>query len=184
MSRSLHRLRHGVLPNLRYLSGTRVRRCRQCQRFAFRVRPSPGAEVKRCLICGANLRYEMLAEQIRKLDLEGKTVVELDPSSPLRQILMRASRYIRTYYSPTEPAGSVRPDGARREDVTDLSFAAGSIDLMVSSDVLEHVPNLERASAQPARALTPAGRHLLTVQHRGSTRRRPRANPDYRLSRT
>ena len=65
----------------------------------------------------------MLAVQIRKLDLEGKTVVELDPSSPLRQILMRASRYIRTYYSPTEPAGSVRPDGARREDVTDLSFA-------------------------------------------------------------
>ncbi|TME14228.1 MAG: class I SAM-dependent methyltransferase [Chloroflexi bacterium] len=179
MSRSLHRLRHGVLPNLRYLTGTRVRRCRCCQRFSVIVSLSPGDEVKRCLICGANLRYEMLAEQIRKLDLEGKTVVELDPSSPLRQILMRASRYIRTYYSPTEPAGSVRPDGARREDVTDLSFAAGSIDLMVSSDVLEHVPNLERAFAETARVLKPGGLHLFTVPPRGRTRRRPVEDPEY-----
>src|SRR5437588_11433881 len=96
MSRSLHRLRHGVLPNLRYLTGTRVRRCRCCQRFSVIVSLSPGDEVKRCLICGANLRYEMVAEQIRNLDLEGKSEVELDHYAPLRQIRMGANRSIRT----------------------------------------------------------------------------------------
>ncbi len=179
MRSSLRRLRTVVLPNLRYLTGTRLRRCRCCERLSLIVSLSPGDEVKRCLNCGANLRYEMLAEEIRKLDLAGRTVVELDPSSPLRPLLLRAGRYVRTYYSPSQAAGSVRPDGARREDVTDLSFGDGSVDLIVSSDVLEHVPDLQRAFAETARVLKPGGVHLFTVPPRERTRRRPAEDPEY-----
>ncbi|MCH5374544.1 MAG: methyltransferase domain-containing protein, partial [Planctomycetes bacterium] len=54
-------------------------------------------------------------------------------------------------------------NGLRHEDVEHLSFADGSIDLIVSNDVLEHVPNPAQAIAECARVLSPAGLMLATI---------------------
>ena len=92
------------------------------------------------------------------------SVMELDPSSPLRQVLSKAATYIRTYYSPHAEGGTIRQiDGARAEDITSLTLADGSLDLIISSDVLEHVPDLRRAFEESARVLRPGGMHLFTV---------------------
>ena len=140
---------------------------------------SPGEEVKRCLLCGANLRYEMLAGELRKLDLGRLEVLELDPSSPLRGLLKEAKRHLRTFYTPGVAPGTEGPAGARCEDITRLTLPDASLDLVVSSDVLEHVPDLGAAFAETARVLRPGGQHLFTVPPRERTRRRPADDPEY-----
>ncbi len=73
---------------------------------------------------------------------------------------------------PRRKRGSVRADGTMCQDITALTFANESFDLIVSSDVLEHVPLLERAFDESRRVLKQEGAHLFTVPPRLSTRRR------------
>lgn len=54
-------------------------------------------------------------------------------------------------------------ENLRKEDVTDLSFESGSLDVVISCDVLEHVPDYRQALAEFGRVLKPGGRLLLTV---------------------
>ena len=59
--------------------------------------------------------------------------------------------------------------GIRHEDVENLSFLDGSLDLIVSNDVFEHVPNPAKAFAECARVLKPGGIMLATIPfHRDS----------------
>lgn len=51
----------------------------------------------------------------------------------------------------------------RREDVTALSLATASVDAVVTMDVLEHVPDYQKAIAEFARVLRPGGVLVLTV---------------------
>lgn len=63
-------------------------------------------------------------------------------------------------------------DGAQAEDITGLTLATASLDLIVSSDVLEHVPDLARAFEESARVLRPGSMHLFTVPVNQVTQRR------------
>lgn len=160
--------------NAHYLPQSRLRICRCCRGFSLIASFSEGEEAKLCIRCRANLRYEMLATYLRSISLNwgGATVLELDHRSPLRTQLSQARTYHRSYYSATERLGSVRPDGARCEDITQLTFEPDSLDLIVSSDVLEHVPNPEAAFRECHRVLKPGGFHLFTVPPRSITRKR------------
>src|SRR5690606_36870284 len=53
--------------------------------------------------------------------------------------------------------------GVRHEDVDNLSFPDGELDLIISNDVFEHVPNPPRAFAECARVLKPGGPLLATI---------------------
>jgi SAM-dependent methyltransferase len=158
------------------LSKLKIRVCKVCERRSVFFRTYDTEEAEICVRCGANLRYEMLAQFIRSEfgdRLKSMNVMELDPSSPLRPILSEAASYIRTYYKPGAELGSVRAiDVARAEDITRLTLGDASLDLIVSSDVLEHVPDLFRAFEESARVLKPGGMHLFTVPVRQITERR------------
>lgn len=54
-------------------------------------------------------------------------------------------------------------DGLRHEDAAALSFADASLAGIVSTDVYEHVPDIEVALAEAARVLAPGGWLLFTV---------------------
>lgn len=168
------RLRRRVLPGLRNLGRSELRRCRCCDRPTVFVSLSPGDEFRICVRCRAGLRYEMLASHIRARcpELEAMSVLELDPHSPLRGLLGRAGRYEQTYYAAEDRPGSLGVNGARCEDITALTFDDDSFDLIVSSEVLEHVPDLEAAFRESARVLKPGGAHVFTVPPRTTTRRR------------
>ncbi len=56
-----------------------------------------------------------------------------------------------------------------------LPFADGSFDLLLSSDVVEHLPDLERHIAEASRVLAPGGRYLIKTPNRLA------ATPYYRL---
>lgn len=171
---NLETIRARVLPGLRHLPRSRARRCRCCLRPSVFLSLSPGEELMNCVRCGANLRYELLAEQLRaRPDLASLDAVELDAGSPLAPILRGARTYVETAFS-AEAAelGRSGPDGIRREDVTRLTFPSASIDLLVSSEVLEHVEDLDAAFAETERVLRPGGVHLFTVPPKQVTARR------------
>jgi len=50
----------------------------------------------------------------------------------------------------------------RAEDLLNLSFPSGVFDVVLSNEVFEHVPNLERSLAEVARVLKPGGTLLAT----------------------
>jgi SAM-dependent methyltransferase len=158
-------IKNKIIPNLRYLPRSKVRTCRCCCRLSVFLQFSQGEELLVCLRCRANLRYEMLAEYIREFgtDLQMKDVIELDRDSPLRPLLSTAKSYTRTFYSPGLPIGSLADDGSQVQDITKLFFDDKSFDLMISSEVLEHILDLKAAFAETHRVLRPGGMHIFTV---------------------
>ena len=149
---------------LRYIHQSRLRTCLCCGRNSIFISLSASDERKICLFCRANLRNEMLANIIKNIDaLPAYTVLELAPSSPLKYVLNRAGNHIRTFYSDLAVKGSIRGDGARCEDITQLTFADNSIDMIVSGDVLEHVEDLPKAFDETRRVLKIGGKHYFTV---------------------
>ena len=166
-----------VLP--RYLGGLphwEFRRCKCCDRLSiFLVPLNASGEYRACLFCSANDRYELLAAEIKSRygnSLSTKDVLELDPHSPLRKILSGSRTYTRSFYEEGINPGFVRADGTVCEDITALSFASASFDLIVSAEVLEHVPDLDKALSESARVLKPGGAHLFTVPPNVRTRKR------------
>lgn len=169
-----------VLGNWQHLHESQVRTCKCCNKLSLIVSLSNGEEYKLCIRCRANLRYELIAEVLSDLgpEISTATIVELDPNSPLRKKLSRPMNYIRTYYSPNDTLGVVRSDGARCEDITKLTFDDESVDILISSDVLEHIPNLGKAFEESSRVLKIGGWHIFTVPTRSSTRIRANLKAD------
>lgn len=173
---SVGNIRDRLIPNLRYLPLTRLRRCKACDRVTAIVALGPNEEFHLCLRCRANLRYELLAGYLRQAfpSVENLDVLELDYRSPLQSFLSKARSYTRSYYRAHVPPGTARQDGAVCQDITQLTFADCSLDLIVSSDVLEHVPDATAAFRESARVLRPGGSHVFTVPPRAATRKRAR----------
>jgi len=57
----------------------------------------------------------------------------------------------------------LRMGGVRHEDVTKLSFRSGSLDMIISNDVFEHLPDPSKAFAECARVLRPGGVMLASI---------------------
>jgi SAM-dependent methyltransferase len=160
-----------------YLGGVghwRVGRCQCCQRLTvFLAHRNCSPEFRACLFCSANERYELLAAEIRQRfgdKLSDMSILELDPRSPLKPLLSGARKYTRSFFE--EGWSSGERDGAVCEDITALKFDNHSLDLIISSDVLEHVPYLDKAFSETARVLKPGGAHIFTVPPRAMTRKR------------
>lgn len=89
----------------------------------------------------------------------GEIVGPLDYQAPLKlSNLLRTARHkFILFYS------MFRMGGIRHEDITRLSFSDASLDLIVSNDVFEHVPNPWIAFKECARVLRPGGQMLATI---------------------
>jgi SAM-dependent methyltransferase len=172
-SNVIRRIRSKVLPNIWFIfTRSSIRRCGCCERVSIFLQFGPENFSQSCLLCGTTFRYEMLATLIRaKKPVEGLRVLELDPDSPLRLLLEKCAQYTRSYYRPGHQPGSIRFDGAVMEDITALTFPDNSLDLIVSSDVLEHVPDVMLAFKETFRVLKPGGVHVFTVPSSNKTTR-------------
>jgi SAM-dependent methyltransferase len=160
-----HAFAHKILPNLKYLPRSELRRCRCCGKRSVILHFAMSEEFCFCVRCRATLRYEMIADYLTSKvgDLSQLDVLELDRASPLRVPLQTAKSYTRTFYNRDVAIGLVQSDGAQMQDVTRMGFADASFDLIVSSEVLEHVPDISAAFAEIYRVLRPGGCHVFTV---------------------
>jgi GT2 family glycosyltransferase/SAM-dependent methyltransferase len=122
-----------------------------------------------CPFCHLNNRQRLMAtlfkQTLEKFDEQNITIYFMEQVTPIFQWALKAypqhaiigSEYLGYEY----PGGSVIK-GIRHEDVTDLSFADNSLDLIISNDVFEHVPQPELAFKECCRVLKP-GRPMLST---------------------
>jgi SAM-dependent methyltransferase len=109
----------------------------------------------------------------------GLRIYNTEAHGSLHQILAPGPGYVASeYFGPELASGDRHPSGVLHQDLQALSFADGSFDLVISSDVFEHVPDPYRAHAEAHRVLRPGGHHVFTVPYAaGSALDQVRAKP-------
>ncbi|MDM0028699.1 methyltransferase domain-containing protein [Variovorax saccharolyticus] len=126
-----------------------------------------------CSSCGSFNRQRQMAHVLRtssgllahgKLALANGTVVyNTETTGAMHQALCGSDNYLCSEYFGDQFESGQLVDGRRHEDLQQLSFADSSIDIVLSSDVLEHMPEPYKAHSEIFRVLRRGGRHIFTV---------------------
>jgi SAM-dependent methyltransferase len=137
-------------------------------------------ETLACWSCGAKLRSRRLARVL----IETFRVDGVAPRSARRWAASPIARALRVaeinrieglhealshlpllsfsdFHEGASPAQVI--DGVAHEDLMRLSYPDSSFDLVLTSETLEHVPDLDTALSEIRRILVPGGWHLFTV---------------------
>lgn len=133
-----------------------------------------------CAACGAKLRARRIASVLLELypaggasaaslrgwgrdpSIQQLRIAEINRVDGLHEALRELPNFEPSDYLPGEPPGAV-VDGVRNEDLCRLTYPDASFDLVITSETLEHVPDLGEALAEIHRVLAPGGRHIFTA---------------------
>jgi SAM-dependent methyltransferase len=135
-----------------------------------------------CAGCGAKLRARRIAAviletfqvgapsaQVRSIhewaqypQVARLRIAEINRIEGLHEELSSLPGFCSSDYRPGARPGEVVA-GIRSEDLTSLTYANQSFDLVLTSETLEHVPDLSRALQEIKRVLVAGGRHIFTV---------------------
>ncbi len=130
-----------------------------------------------CTTCGSIPRQRaiMTVLSLVRPDWRRERIWELAPAGPASAKLQKeCHEYLASQYWPDVPPGAL-VDGVRCEDLERPTLADNSMDVIVSSDVFEHIIDVEAAHAQIARVLDGGGIHVWTTpQYREMDASRPR----------
>lgn len=135
-----------------------------------------------CARCGAKLRARRLAsvllglypvgippapagsiqEWVGSAEARGLAVAEINGVEGLHGELSRLPHLAYSEFREGVARGEA-VEGVRCEDLTRLTYPDGTFDLVVTSETLEHVPDLAAALGEIRRVLKPGGLHVFTV---------------------
>jgi SAM-dependent methyltransferase len=130
-----------------------------------------------CARCGAKLRARRMAQVLLSLFPSSATslarwveqpeaqrlrVAEINRIDGLHGELARLPQFASSDYVPGASRGAT-VDGIPSEDLTQLTYADASFDLVLTSESLEHVPDLPAALREIRRVLVPDGLHVFTI---------------------
>jgi hypothetical protein len=121
-----------------------------------------------CPLCKMNNRQRLIATLVKQV-LSGEQMQQvyfMEQVTPIYNWAINSFKnhnIIGSEYLGYEYEGGAIINGIRHEDVENLSFTDNSLDLIVSNDVFEHVPNPARAFAECARVLKIGGLMLATI---------------------
>jgi SAM-dependent methyltransferase len=128
-----------------------------------------------CTSCGCTNRQRQMAYSIRYVFhmsrygginfSKDQVVYNLESNGPLHAALKGNNNYVCSEFFGNEYVSGEIVNGVRHEDLQNLSFGDDSFDLILSSDVLEHVPEPYEAHGEIFRVLRPGGRHIFTVPY-------------------
>ncbi len=144
-----------------------------------------------CAFCGCSYRLRALAQAlvvalsedapsasltaaIENGKADGKKVAEINSCGVLHEILKTMPDLSYSEYA------SMNPD-VRSEDLQKLTYKTNSFDVVLTSDTLEHVPDVDAALREIYRVLKPGGAHIFTVPLRldvTKTRQRVKLNKE------
>lgn len=122
-----------------------------------------------CPCCRMNNRQRLVATLVGKrlgFSAVAKRVYAMERVSPMfRWLENRHARHdlIGSEYLGHRHESGTALHGIRHEDAMDLSLDTESVDLIVSNDVFEHVPDPSRAFRECARVLKSGGEMLATI---------------------
>ncbi|TWJ32603.1 class I SAM-dependent methyltransferase [Geobacter argillaceus] len=130
-----------------------------------------------CLYCFANFRIRAHADSALRLLNMSKTsdlIKRLKFDDDFRfyetaaynlfrmDDIKKINNYQVSEYFDNSPFGS-RVNGVRNENLEGLTFPDNSFDVLINSDVLEHVGDLNKALSEIRRVLKPGGFHVFTI---------------------
>ncbi len=133
-----------------------------------------------CTHCGANLRARRIARVLLSLYPIGAgfarslalwveqpavrllRVAEINTIDGLHSYLRALPLFSGSDYQ-GEKLPAARDAADRSEDLTRLTYPDNSFDIILTSETLEHVPDLHAAVREIHRVLAPGGRHIFTV---------------------
>lgn len=132
-------------------------------------------EGSRCAWCNCNLRSSVLGRAlVQAINQRAGTtarglkvafsstaaqhlrIAEINRAGNLHGALRRCVNLHYSEYGSTDPS-------VPSEDLNHLSFADACMDLVITSDTLEHVPDVDLALREVRRVLAPGGAHVFTV---------------------
>lgn len=126
-----------------------------------------------CAECASFNRQRQLAHVVRtRLGLPrngafrfppGFVIYNTETTGALHVELSKTAGYLCSEYFGDEFEPGQLVGSRRHENLRSLSFQNASIDLVLSSDVMEHMPDPYQAHAEILRVLKPGGRHVFTV---------------------
>ncbi len=99
---------------------------------------------------------------VRTPEAQALRVAEINRIDGLHEALHRLPNLAFSDFQPQAAPGAI-VDGVRSEDLTRLTYPDASFDLVLTSESLEHVPDLAAALAEIRRVLAPGGRHIFTI---------------------
>lgn len=160
----LNRLRSGLRAmSLRDFSCAAAA-CPFCGPSVF-VRLNRSGSGIRCLRCAASTVHLSIGLVLRDIDadLSNLDVCEFSAHGPFADYLRKHahSLALSEFHADAEP-GSIN-HGTRHEDVQHLSYPDRRFDLVTHTEVLEHVPDDQRAFAELYRVIKPGGLMVFTV---------------------
>ncbi len=132
-------------------------RCAQCKAL-LREREQAQA----ILACYDSLRASTLAELVEKSEFRRLSIYEPGTIGPFRRLFQVLPYYQQSDYYPEDQRAHATPE-IPHQNLEELSFPDASFDLVLTSDILEHVRKPEHTLAEIARVLKPGGYHVFTV---------------------
>lgn len=130
-----------------------------------------------CIYCLANYRQRVHAETVLfvlNLARTGKLIAKLKSDTSFKiyetaaysvfknDALRNMVNYVVSEYFDDRPFGTC-VNGIRNENLEQLTFPDNSFDVLINSDVLEHVSDLNKALSEIKRVLKPGGFHVFTL---------------------
>jgi SAM-dependent methyltransferase len=106
-------------------------------------------------------RYKSIAELGAAPN--GPRILDTDCYSPIFQLLRNAHFYSASVYLPEKPFGTTIYPKVINADLEQMPFPDRSFDVILTSDVMEHVRRDDLAHAEIYRCLKPSGYYVFTV---------------------
>jgi GT2 family glycosyltransferase/SAM-dependent methyltransferase/glycosyltransferase involved in cell wall biosynthesis len=169
----------GSKPQTRRLPSTYYGTCNICgARTRFKTFGSDNLrESLFCEGCGSSCRNRALAAALLSAVGDVQTVVELaalkvgprifdtDSTSAIFELLKSAEFYSSSMYRPERPFGQLIKPKIVNVDLQAMPFPSSSYDVVLTSDVMEHVRRDDAAHREIYRCLKPGGHYLFTVPY-------------------
>jgi len=133
-------------------------RCPHC-RFALRWRDQASLMIDEF----GNGQTLSLADLVSGGFLDDVAIFEPALRGPFAKHLRKLPKYTRSYFWPDRRLGSIGEEGVQNEDLTNLTFADDSFDLVITSDVMEHLFDIDAAFGEINRVLKPGGVHIFSI---------------------
>ena len=135
-------------------------------------------ETYRCGGCGASLRYREqarlildnfsredsghLADLVNEAEFQELKIYEPGLIGPFRKLFNKLPGYCNSYFWEDVPPGEFRED-VQCQDLMNLTYEDNSFDLVLSSDIFEHVRKPFAGFQEVNRVLKPGGFHIFSI---------------------
>lgn len=118
------------------------------------------SELQRRFACGGGTALGQLVPAATQIE-----IWDTDAFSPISARVRSVANITVSKYLPELPFGVEMEPGVFNIDLQQISFEAGRFDIILSSDIMEHVRDDRAAHAEIFRCLRPGGAYIFTVPY-------------------